>query len=173
MGPVSAEIDVDVSREEAFAVLSDFARRPSFTDHFLGDFHLTRIESSGVGAGARFRVQLPFRKIWMDSVIEESHSPHKIVERGMGGRANRIPQTTVWEVLEGPGGLSRVKVSHWTEPSNPVDKMLETLAGTARFEGRGWREAMRRFRDLLEADRAEPVRPIAVAGGNRYATGIP
>jgi hypothetical protein len=173
MGPVSAEIDVDVSREEAFALLSDLARRPSFTDHFLTGFHLTRIESSGVGAGARFRFQLPFRKVWMDTTIEELDSPHKIVERGRGGRVNRIPQTTVWEVLEGPGGLSHVKVSHWTEPTNPVDKALEKLAGTARFEERGWREAMRRFRDLLEADSAERTRPIAVAGGNRYATGIP
>jgi uncharacterized protein YndB with AHSA1/START domain len=173
MGPAGAEIDIDVSREEAFAAISDLARRPSFTDHFLRDFRLTRIESDGVGAGARFRVENPFRKVWMDTTVEEVHFPHKLVERGRGGRANRIPQTTVWEVLEAPGGLARVKVSQWTEPSNPVDKALESLSGSARSAERGWREAMRRLRDQLEADGVRRPRPIEVAGGNRYATGIP
>ncbi len=56
MGPVSAEIEIDVPRERVFAAIADLARRPSFTDHFLDGFHLTRIESSGVGAGARFRL---------------------------------------------------------------------------------------------------------------------
>ena len=42
----------DAPRERVFAAISDLARRPAFTDHFLHDFHLTRIESSGIGAGA-------------------------------------------------------------------------------------------------------------------------
>ena len=57
MGPVSAEIEIDVPRERVFAALADLAARPSFTDHFLSGFHLTRIDSAGVGAGARFRVE--------------------------------------------------------------------------------------------------------------------
>ena len=65
-------------------------RRPSFTDHFLSDFHLTRIESTGVGAGARFRVQAPLRSVWMDTTIVEQEEPFRIVEHGQGGRANRI-----------------------------------------------------------------------------------
>ena len=51
MGPVSAEIEIDVPRERVFAALADLAARPSFTDHFLTGFHLTRIDPAGVGAG--------------------------------------------------------------------------------------------------------------------------
>ena len=172
MGPVSAEIEIDAPREEAFEAIADLARRPAFTDHFLTGFHLTRIESSGVGAGARFRVALPPRRVWMDTVIVEVEAPHKIVERGRGGRNNRIPTNTVWELLQGPGTLTTVRVSHWTEPSNPIDKALEAVSGAAVLQERAWREALRRLRDLLESG-APPAARVAVAGGNPHATGVP
>jgi uncharacterized protein YndB with AHSA1/START domain len=172
MGPVSAEIEIDAPREQIFATLADLARRPAFTDHFLSGFHLTRIESSGIGAGARFRLSSPLRSVWMDTAIAELQEPHRIVERGRGGRGNRIPSTTVWELTEGAGWLTRVRVSHWTEPSNPLDRALEVCAGNSISAQRGWREALRRLRDLLESGEAVPA-PLAVAGGNPHATGIP
>jgi uncharacterized protein YndB with AHSA1/START domain len=142
MGPVSAEIEVDAPREEVFAAIADLARRPSFTDHFLTGFHLTRLESRGVGAGARFRVASPLRSVWMDTAIAEVDQPHKLVERGRGGRGNRIPSTTVWELSGGSGSLTRVRVSH--------DRVLEISAANSVWEQRGWREALRRLRDQLE-----------------------
>ena len=172
MGPVSAEIEIDVPRADAFELISDLARRPSFTDHLFSGYHLTRIESSGVGAGARFRLGPRRRRVWMDSVIDEVDAPHRIVEHGRGGRANRIPTTTVWEVLEGSGSLVEVRVSHWTEPSNPVDRALEIVSGTARWQERHWQEALRRLRDLLESGGTPPP-ALALAGGNRHETGIP
>jgi uncharacterized protein YndB with AHSA1/START domain len=172
MGPVSAEIEIDVPRAEAFEAIADLARRPSFTDHFQTGFHLTRIESAGVGAGARFRTGPRRRAVWTDTTIEEVDAPHKLVERGRGGRANRIASTTVWELLEGPGGLTRVGVSHWTEPAKAVDRVLEVASGAAGWQERRWREALRRLRDLLESGEPPPGR-VAVAGGNRHETGIP
>ena len=172
MGPVSAEIEIDVPRERAFAAIADLALRPSFTDRFQHGFHLTRIESTGVGAGARFRTGPARRRVWMDTAIAAEQSPHKLVEHGRGGRANRIPMTTVWELTEGAGSLTRVQVSFWTEPANPLDRVLETLSGSAAAAQRGWREALRRLREQLESE-APPPRPIALAGGNRHATGIP
>jgi uncharacterized protein YndB with AHSA1/START domain len=172
MGPVSAEVEIDVPRQRAFEAIGDLALRPSFTDHFLSDFHLTRIEPSGVGAGARFRVALRPRRVWMDTAIVEIEAPHRIVERGRGGRANRIPSNTVWELLQGSGSMTRVRVSHWTDPSNPLDKALEALTGATILQERAWREALRRLRDQLESD--APSEPgLAVAGGNRHATGVP
>lgn len=172
MGPISAETEIDVPRERAFAAIADLALRPAFTDHFLSSFHLTRIESTGVGAGARFRVEAPLRSVWMDTTIAELEEPHRIVERGHGGRVNRIATNTVWELKEGPGSLTAVRVSHWTEPANPVDRGLELLSAGSVWQERSWREAMRRLRDGLESGVWEGDR-IAVAGGNRYATGIP
>lgn len=171
MGPISAEIEIDVPREQAYAVLTDLAARPSFTDHFHTDFHLTRIDACGVGAGARFRVDAPLRKVWMDTAILAVEEPFRVVEEGRGGRQNRIANHTVWELTEVPGGLTAVRVSHWTEPG-AIDRGLELLSAGSLFQARGWREALRRLRDNLESDRPASER-IAVAGGNRYATGIP
>jgi uncharacterized protein YndB with AHSA1/START domain len=171
MGPVSAEIEIDVPREQAFAAIADLAARPSFTDHFLTDFHLTRIDARGVGAGARFRVDAPLRKVWMDTSIVSVEQPFRVVEEGRGGRANRIRNHTVWELKEAGGRLTAVRVSHWTEPA-PGDRGLELLSAASLWQGRGWREALRRLRDKLESDQPAAER-IAVAGGNRYATGIP
>jgi uncharacterized protein YndB with AHSA1/START domain len=90
MGPVSTEIEIDAPREQIFATLLDLAAMPSFTDHFLTDFHLTRIDPIGIGAGARFCVKGPLRKIWMDTTIVATEPPFRIVEEGEAGRANRI-----------------------------------------------------------------------------------
>lgn len=172
MGPVSAEIEIDVPRERAFAAIADLARRPAFTDHFLSDLRLTRIESQGVGAGARFHIDNPLRGVWMDTEVVELEAPHRLQERGRGGRANRIGSRTVWELLEESGSLTRVRVCHWTEPAGALDRALEALSGAARYEGRGWRQALRRLREQLESD-APPQPLAAVAGGNPHATGIP
>lgn len=171
MGPVSAEIEIDVPREQIFATLADLGARPSFTDHFLTDFHLTRIDARGVGAGARFRANGPLRSVWMDTTIVATEGPFRIVEEGRGGRGNRIGNHTVWELTEVQGGLTAVRVSHWTEPAL-VDRGLELLSLGSVWQGRGWRQALRRLRDNLESDQPAAER-IAVAGGNRYATGIP
>jgi uncharacterized protein YndB with AHSA1/START domain len=172
MGPIAAEIEIDVPRQRAFEVISDLSLRPAFTEHFLSGFHLTRIEPIGVGAGARFRVMAPLRKVWMDTTVVELEEPHRIVEQGLGGRTNRIPNHTVWELTAGPGSLTTVRVVHWTEPSNPLDRALEVLSIGSAWQERGWREALKRLREGLEQGVWERDR-IAVAGGNRYATGIP
>lgn len=171
MGPVAAEIEIDAPREQVFAVLSDLSVRPSFTRHFQTDFHLTRIDPVGVGAGARFCVKGPMRKIWMDTSIVSTEAPFQIVEEGEAGRGNRIRSHTVWELRDGPGPLTTVRVTQWTEPA-AVDRVLEILSAGSVWLERGWRESLRRLRDLLEADQVVTER-IGVAGGNRYATGIP
>jgi uncharacterized protein YndB with AHSA1/START domain len=172
MGPVSAEVEIDVPRRRVFAALDNLALRPAFTDHFLTDFHLTRIDSTGVGAGARFRFAVWPRAVWMDTTIAEADEPHRVLEHGRGGRLNRIASTTLWELTEGPGGLTKVRVSYWTAPSNPVDRALELLSGASIPYQRRWREALRRLRELLESGELDAGR-VAVAGGNRHATGIP
>lgn len=172
MGPIRAELEIDAPRERIFDLIGDLSLRPTFTDHFLSDFHLTRIDPRGVGAGARFRVQAPLRKVWMDTTIVEQEDDVKIVEEGAGGRTNRIRTHTVWELTSGTGELTAVTVTHWTEPTNPLDRALEVASGGSFWQERGWREALRRLREAIESDLPAGER-IAVAGGNRYATGIP
>src|ERR1700742_3425257 len=172
MGPVSAEVEIDASREEVFALLTDLSLRPSFTDHFLTDFRLLRIDPLGVGAGARFRIDTPLRSPWADTTIVELDEPFKLVERGRTGRANRIETTTVWEITGGSGGLTKVTLSTWTKPTHPVDRLVEKLSRAEGFQRRGWEQALPPLREILEGERQLEDR-VAVGGGNRYVTGIP
>src|SRR5215813_5422987 len=128
MGPVSAEVEVDAPREAAFELLADLARRPTFTDHFLTGFRLTRIDARGEGAGARFRVEAPIRSPWEDTTIVSLEEPFKIEERGAGGRSNRIPTHTIWEIEPGKAGMTLVRLTHWTAPTEHIDKLVESLS---------------------------------------------
>ena len=55
MDPVTSTITIGRPREEVFDYLADIANHPEFSDHYLTDWHLTRVDSVGRGAGARFR----------------------------------------------------------------------------------------------------------------------
>ena len=67
--------------------------------------------------------------------------------------------------------LPKIRLTHWTEPRF-LDGVLESLSWAAFWQGRRWRTALRRLRADLEGENGV-VERIAVAGGNRYATGIP
>jgi uncharacterized protein YndB with AHSA1/START domain len=164
MRPVRAEVTIDSPRQPVFELLSDLARRPAFCDRFLHEFRLERMDSSGVGAAARFRVDAPRMTTWMETVITEVEPPHRIFERGRGGRLNRIPIFTVWELDAGAGDETEVSVSFWTEPSNPLDRLRERL-GASRYYRRHWKQALRRLKQLAESGAA--VEPVAVAGASR------
>ena len=171
MGPVNAEVAIDVAREVAFDFIADLANRPAFTDHFISDFHLLRTESTGVGAGARFRFFAPPQAIWMDTTIVELERPHRISERGNGGRWNRIPSATEWELVAGPGPLNTVRVTYWTEPSHPIDRLKEVIGGASIWYGRDWATALRRLRDLLESGQASAGDRASIGVG--YSTPVP
>ncbi|HEY7151353.1 MAG TPA: SRPBCC family protein [Solirubrobacterales bacterium] len=163
MGPISVTRSIDAPREHVFEFICDLANRPSFTDHFISEFRLERLESRGVGASARMRI--PKRHLWMETVIVEASSPHRILEQGRGGRWDRIPVSTGWELVDAPGGRGcEVRLTFWTQTSHPVDKLREgPLAG--RFYRRQWSIALSELKDLIESGQA-PER-ATVAGGDR------
>jgi Polyketide cyclase / dehydrase and lipid transport len=164
MRPVSARISIDAPRERVFDQISDLSLRPAFTDHFLIDYRLGRVDPVGPGAAARFRLRSS--GAWLDTVIDDdSERPHIVREHGHGGRSNRVPVYTVWELAEGPAAdSSEVTVTFWTEPSQTLDKLRELLGG-ARYLRRDWRRALARLRDLAENER--PVERVRIAGGER------
>lgn len=163
MRPVSASITIDVPRERVFDLLCDLSRRPAFTDHFLTNYRLQRIEPVGVGAAARF--QLEGSGAWLDTVIEAAERPHTLREHGRGGRVNRLAVFTVWELAEGPRSDScEVAVTFWTEPENVFDKLRNPLGRAGRLR-RGWKRSLRRLRELAEGSGSVPS--VEVAGGDR------
>lgn len=164
MGPVSATITIDAPRERVYEVVADLANRPSFCDHFAERFHLQRMESSGVGAAARFWAEAPRFPIWMETVIAETDPPFRLLEHGRGARADRMVLGTAWELVEGPGSMTEVTVTFWTEPDHPLDRFREHF-GAARWYRRQWAKALKRLRELVES--GDPLEPLQVAGASR------
>src|SRR4051794_38795695 len=133
MDPITASITIDRPREEVFAYLADIANHAEFMDHFIREWRLTRIDSYGRGAGARFKVEAPLdRYAWGDMTFIEVEPPYRIVAAGRGGKFNRNKTWTTW-TLEPAGAATKVEVTTESEPALATDKLME--AGTRR---RGW-----------------------------------
>lgn len=137
--------------------------RPAFTDHFIEEYRLQRIDPVGVGAAARFR--LSDAKLWMDSAVEADEPPHLVRERGRCGRANRVAVFTVWELATGAGPQTcEATVTFWTEPAGPFERARELLVSKRKLR-RGWERALRRLRELAETGGVPEH--VDVAGGDR------
>src|SRR5581483_11497550 len=150
MDPVVVSITVGRPREEVFDYLADIANHPEFTDHFLVDWHLTREDSIGMGAGARFRVKAPLQRFsWLGMRFVEVDRPWRIVEAGRGGKYNRIRTMTIFTLEPGPDDTTRVELSTETVPSTPTDRIME-LFGARSWTRRQNRRALRRLRSILE-----------------------
>jgi uncharacterized protein YndB with AHSA1/START domain len=169
MGPVSATLPIDAPRERVHRLIGDLAFRPAFTDHFIDEFRLERLDSAGIGAAARFRIR--DRRLWIESVVAESEPPHRLVERGAGGRFNRRPVFCVWELVEAasPNGCE-VTVTFVIEAASPFDRVADgagRLRGGEGWYRRQWSQALARLRPFAESG-TEPPR-LLVAGADRLA----
>jgi uncharacterized protein YndB with AHSA1/START domain len=162
--PFTVSTTIALPREEVFAYLADIANHSEFSDHYLVDWHLTRADSVGIGAGARFRIKAPLNRFsWADVSFHECDSPHLIVERGRGGKYNRIRMLGRFELSPAPGGATKVAYTFETEVKLPSDRVMEVFGGR-RWHRRKATTAMRRLREILEEDRSRGKR-VSVAAG--------
>jgi uncharacterized protein YndB with AHSA1/START domain len=162
--PVSVTVTIGRPREEVFAYLEDVANHSEFSDHYLKQWHLTRVDSVGQGAGARFRVDAPLQRFsWADFTFVEVERPHRIVAMGRGGKFNRIKTTAIWTLDDAPGGGTRVEYMVESEPPLPTDRLVETLSRQRSWFKRKVRKAMRRLQSILEEDQDRGAR-ATVAG---------
>jgi uncharacterized protein YndB with AHSA1/START domain len=165
--PVTVSIVVSASRERVFDYLQDIANHPEFTDHYLVDWHLTRIDSVGRGAGARFRVKAPRNRFsWADVTFTEVDRPYRIVEVGRTGKENRIRTLGVYDLAPAASGSTRVRFTLETIPATLSDRLMEGLGGRA-WARRKNERAMRRLRGILERGEGGDAarRRVTVAGG--------
>ena len=163
MDPVTSKITIGRPREEVFDYLADIANHPEFCDHYLKDWRLTRVDSVGSGAGARFRRDKRFDRFgWEDMTFIEVSRPYRIVAAGRGGKFNRNKTFTTWTLSPSSNG-TEVELTTESEPALPTDRLMEGLAGTRRFFRRGGRKALRRLQAILEEDRDRGAR-ATVAG---------
>jgi uncharacterized protein YndB with AHSA1/START domain len=167
LDPVSSTVTIARPPEEVYDYLNDVANHSEFTDHYLKDFRLTREDSLGVGAGARFRVDAPLNRFsWADITIAEADRPRRILQRGRTGKFNRIRLVSNY-TLEPVGGAStQVRLTTETEqPRLPSDKIMEAIARPWFRRKQG--KALRRLRAILEDGEQRGERTTIAAGGAR------
>jgi uncharacterized protein YndB with AHSA1/START domain len=168
--PLTVSIVIAAPRERVFDYLQDIANHPEFTDHYLVDWHLTRIDSVGRGAGARFRVQIPRNRFsWADVTFTEVERPHRIVEVGRTGKDNRIRTLGVYELAASDHDTTRVRFTLQTDPVTLSDRLMEGF-GARSWMRRKNERAMRRLREIFEQSEGDGKRErrgqrITVAGG--------
>jgi uncharacterized protein YndB with AHSA1/START domain len=167
--PVTADVVISRPPAEVFAYLADVANYPEFMGHFTRDWHLTREDTYGKGAGVRFAFKQRRNKYpWIDQTILEFDPPRRIVLVGRTGKFNRIRTVTVWELEQGSGGSTQVRVSF-----EKVPKLFSDRFGEGRgFHKAKWRRTVKVLRDVLEGERARGERATIAGGARKPATGF-
>jgi uncharacterized protein YndB with AHSA1/START domain len=164
VNPLTVSTYIAKPREEVFEYLADIANHAEFTDHYLVDWHLLREDPYGVGAGARFRIKAPLSRFsWADVSLAEVTPPYRIVERGRGGKFNRIRMLGTYTLSPAAGDTTKVEYTLETEPPMLSDKIMEALGGRV-WVRRQAGKAMRRLRTILEEGRDRGHRPSIAAG---------
>jgi uncharacterized protein YndB with AHSA1/START domain len=161
--PVTLHVNIDRPREEVFAYLADIANHPEFTDHFLADWRLTRIDSEGRGAGARYRQGGRLDRFgYYDMSFAEVDAPYRLIAVGRGGKYNRIKTFHQW-TLEPSSSGTRLEYVYETEPPLRTDRLIEAVSGRRGWFRRNGGKALRRLRSILEENRDRGAR--ATVGG--------
>ena len=169
MNPVSTHVNIDRPREEVFAYLADIANHPEFTDHFLKDWRLTREDSEGRGAGARYRQTGRFDRFgYYDMSFAEVEAPYRLVAVGRGGKFNRIKTYHEW-TLEPDHGGTRLEYMYESEPALPSDRFIEAISRRRSWFRRNSGKGLKRLRQILEDDRGRGAR-VTVGGLDSPAT---
>ena len=162
--PVTVSTIISAPREQVFDYLQDIANHSEFTDHFIVDWRLTRIDSIGRGAGARFRVKAPGNRFsWADATFVEVDRPHRIVEAGRTGKNNRIRTLGVYDLAPAASGTTRVRFTLQTMPATLSDRLVESLGARGWLKRKNGR-AMRRLRAIIERGEDRGSRVTVAAG---------
>jgi uncharacterized protein YndB with AHSA1/START domain len=152
MDPVTAHVLIDRPREEVFDYLADIANHQEFSDHYLKEWRLTRLDPVGRGAGARFKIDAPLDRFgWGDMTFIEVNRPYKIVAAGRAGKFNRNKTWTTW-TLSPSGKATQVEVTTEAELALITDKFLGAVLRRRGWMKRGLRKGLRRMQSILEED---------------------
>jgi uncharacterized protein YndB with AHSA1/START domain len=163
MRPVEVSTIVDAPRERVFDYLCDISNHAQFSDHLMEDFRLERIDSTGLGASARYRIGFPLGGIWGDCEITELERPYLVRLTGRMGRIGRIPTEAVYTLTSAGQNMTRVEYSFTAADTTPADRLRAALGLRAWLASRSAR-AVRRLAEVLES--GEPSKPpVGVAAG--------
>ena len=131
--PVTAHVTIDRPREEVFDYLADIANHPEFSDHYLKDWRLTRVESVGRGRRRPLQDRRRARPLRLGR-----HDLHRGRARRTGsspraaaGKFNRNKTYSDVDARRRPSGGTSVEFTTETEPALPTDKLMEAHRAAA------------------------------------------
>jgi uncharacterized protein YndB with AHSA1/START domain len=159
---VTVSTVISAPRQEIFDFVCDLAGRPAFTDHFLRDYRLARVNPVGMGAAARFQLKAPFAKEYAELHITEVDRPRRIVEEIRVGRRGRNRSLAVYDFSSEGHGVTRVELTTFSEPATVIDRVREL--GAAGWMRRQTAKALDRLRMIFEEPPRGELKRATIAG---------
>jgi uncharacterized protein YndB with AHSA1/START domain len=160
-------------REEVFEYLADVANHAEFSDHCMVEWHLTREDSYGRGAGARFRIKSRFDRFsYGDITLAEVTPPERIVATGRSGRFNRIKTRSTWTLEEAGQGRTKVTFETQSTPVLKSDELMEKLLRVSVATTRCHQRALERLRSILESGEGRGAHTTVAGGARKPASGF-
>ena len=168
--PLTVSIVVSAPREQVFDYLQDIANHPEFTDHYLVDWHLTRIDSVGLGRRRPFPRQgarQPFQLGRLHVHRGGAPAPHR---RGRpDGQEQPHPHAGRLRAGSCRGLAPRASASRSRpSPAKLSDRLMEGLGARALAAAQEQPRDAPAARDPRAASarrRGAPGRRVTVAGG--------
>src|SRR5215210_4911086 len=152
---------ISAPREEVFDFVCDLSARPAYTDHYMDDYRLARVQPIGVGAAARFRLDAPMSNEYAELTITESDRPRRIIEEIRVGRRGRSRSVAVYDFTRESARVTRVELTTFGEPATMVDRFRQI--GAAGWVRRKTRKSLDRLRVLFEEPQKKPPRRATIA----------
>ena len=162
MREVTVSTVISAPREQVFDFVCDLAARPAYTDHFMRDYRLSRVDPVGTGAAARFQPRAPLAKEYAELQIKEADRPRRIVEELRVGRRGRNRSLAVYEFIVEGGGVTRVELTTYSELATAIGRLKELV--TAGWVRRQTKQALERLRIIFEEPPAGELKRATIAG---------
>ena len=162
MREVTVSTTISAPRKDVYDFVCDLAGRPAFTDHFMDDYRLARVQPVGVGAAARFRLDAPMSNEYAELTITEADRPRRIIEEVRVGRRGRNRSVAVYDFTRESAGVTRVELTTYSEPATMVDRFRQI--GAAGWIRRKTRKSLDRLRAIFEEPQKKPLKRATIAG---------
>ena len=162
MREVTVSAVISAPREDVYDFVCDLAARPSFTDHFMDDYRLARVQPVGVGAAARFKLDAPLANEYAELTITKADRPRQIIEEIRVGRRGRNRWVAVHDFTRESPTVTRVELTTFSEPATRVDRLKEI--GAAGWVRRKTRKALDRLRMIFEEPGRVELKRATIAG---------
>jgi uncharacterized protein YndB with AHSA1/START domain len=159
---VTVSTVISAPREEIFDFVADLAARPAYSDHYMRDYRLARVNPVGPGAAARFQLRGPLANEYAELSVREVDRPRRIIEDIRLGRRGRNRFVAVYDFTPEGGGTTRVELTTYGEPATMVDRLRQ--AGAAGWIRRQSKKALERLRMIFEEPPKGELKRVTIAG---------